>query len=237
MTVISPQQDRAYVTVVANTKGGAGKSTIATNIAAFHALNGHSVLLVDTDAQKTSLCWDAARGQNEIKPTVTTVHYANGRQMFDQVRGMLQRFDHIVIDCGGMDSPSMRFAMGLSDVVLVPFIPRTPDSWALDNLAHTIDEVYATKPDLRVMAFLNAADPAPMSEENADAIKTLADYPQLPYVNASLIRRKVYSDAMEMGLSVLETKVKNVKAVFEFNRLMRAVYGKGAAMEQEVVNG
>jgi len=49
------------VIVVANPKGGVGKSTLATNIAGCLAAAGHSVMLGDVDRQHSSRQWLAAR--------------------------------------------------------------------------------------------------------------------------------------------------------------------------------
>src|SRR6218665_2906123 len=42
------------VVVVANPKGGVGKSTLATNIAGYFASKGHAVMLGDADRQQSS---------------------------------------------------------------------------------------------------------------------------------------------------------------------------------------
>ena len=45
------------VVVVANPKGGVGKSTMATNIAGYFASKGHAVMLGDADRQQSSRLW------------------------------------------------------------------------------------------------------------------------------------------------------------------------------------
>jgi chromosome partitioning protein len=45
------------VIVVANPKGGVGKSTMATHIAGYYASKGHSVVLGDIDRQQSSRLW------------------------------------------------------------------------------------------------------------------------------------------------------------------------------------
>ena len=47
--------------MVLNSKGGSGKSTVATNIASYYAAQGNKVILVDLDQQSSSLDWLAAR--------------------------------------------------------------------------------------------------------------------------------------------------------------------------------
>src|SRR3989344_4373003 len=45
------------VVVVANPKGGVGKSTLSTNIAGYYASQGHPVILGDTDRQESAKLW------------------------------------------------------------------------------------------------------------------------------------------------------------------------------------
>ena len=49
-----------------STKGGVGKTTIATNIACCAAHDGLSVLIVDGDKQKSSLYWQEVRAENNL---------------------------------------------------------------------------------------------------------------------------------------------------------------------------
>ena len=47
--------------MVLNAKGGSGKSTIATNLASYYALQGYDVVLADCDPQGSSMAWLDAR--------------------------------------------------------------------------------------------------------------------------------------------------------------------------------
>lgn len=62
--------------MVLNSKGGSGKSTIATNIASYYATQGNKVILVDCDPQASSLEWLAARPSG--RSTISGVDAANG---------------------------------------------------------------------------------------------------------------------------------------------------------------
>lgn len=49
------------VILVANSKGGSGKSTVATHLAAYYAGQGERVLLADADRQLSALAWLSRR--------------------------------------------------------------------------------------------------------------------------------------------------------------------------------
>ena len=57
--------------LVLNSKGGSGKTTIATNLASFFASIGKSVALVDLDAQQSSISWLKAR--SSAKPPIISI--------------------------------------------------------------------------------------------------------------------------------------------------------------------
>ena len=61
------------VILIGGEKGGTGKTTIATNLAALRALAGHDVLLVDTDSQGSASYWASSRDEAGIKPRVACI--------------------------------------------------------------------------------------------------------------------------------------------------------------------
>ena len=62
--------------LVANMKGGAGKTTIATNLAAAYADSGLRTALADADRQRSSLRWAAARP--ETVGAITALDWSKG---------------------------------------------------------------------------------------------------------------------------------------------------------------
>ena len=61
-------------TLILNPKGGCGKTTIATNLAAYYANTGHETVLMDCDRQGSSLHWHRLRSPEDPAITATTVH-------------------------------------------------------------------------------------------------------------------------------------------------------------------
>ena len=61
--------------LVLNSKGGSGKTTLATNIAGFFADRGEAVALADFDVQHSSFDWLAARESD--RPEIKGIDAAN----------------------------------------------------------------------------------------------------------------------------------------------------------------
>jgi chromosome partitioning protein len=209
------------IVTVGNTKGGVGKSTTAIQLALGLALSGSRVWLVDGDRQQTSLAAMTVRAESG-RPTIAASAYADGKSLRAQVVQQRANYDHIVIDAGGRDSSALRAALTLSDTVLIPFLPRSFDVWALGDMSELVDEARAVH-DLRAVAFLNLADS--QGDDNREASAALADFPAIELLPFSVCRRKVYAHAAGAGLHVEEFKPRNSVACAEVDRLAGAVFG------------
>ena len=130
----------------------------------------------------------------------------------------------MVIDAGGRDSTALRAALVLSNVLLVPFQPRSYDVWALSDIAALVDEARSVRDGLRACAVLNCADPGEHSSDNAEAAAAVAEVPQFEYLPTPLRRRKAFANAAGAGLCVLEAKPRDDKAVAELNSLLDAFF-------------
>jgi cellulose biosynthesis protein BcsQ len=103
-------------------KGGTGKSLSAANLAVARALDGKKVLAVDADAGQHNLdVFMGVRDAADIDPVVS-VATLNG-SIARQIDTFRNRFDDIVIDCGGYDSQEMRSALNIADRWILPICP------------------------------------------------------------------------------------------------------------------
>jgi len=212
------------IITVGNTKGGVGKTTLAVNLAIARALAGRDVWLIDGDRQGTAQMAISMRADAGHAPGISCATYPDGPTLRTQVQQQKDKFDDIIIDAGGRDSTALRAALVLSDVLLVPFNPRSFDVWALNNIAALVDEVRSVRDGLRAVAILNCADPGETSTDNAEAAAAVADVPQFEYLDTPIRRRKAFSNAAGQGLSVLEFKPTDAKAVKELNALVKALF-------------
>ena len=164
------------------------------------------------------------RAESDVKPGIACATYSDGPTLRSQVLQQADRFDDVIIDAGGRDSTALRAALVLSDVLLVPFAPRSYDVWALDDIAALIDEARSVRDGLRALAVLNLADPGDASSDNTDAAAAVADIEQFEYLPTMIRRRKAFANAAGAGLSVAEIRPIDKKANDELNNLLRILF-------------
>lgn len=212
------------IITVGNTKGGVGKTTLAVQIAISRALAGSEVWLIDGDRQGTAAAAIAARAESGRLPGIACAQYSDGPSLRSQVQQQREKWKDIIIDAGGRDSTALRASLVLSDVLLVPFAPRSYDVWALEDMAALIDEARSVRDGLRCYAVMNQADPGAFSADNADAAAAVADVPQFEYLATPIRRRKAFSNAGGAGLAVSEITPRDPKAIDEIDRLISSIF-------------
>jgi chromosome partitioning protein len=212
------------IVTVGNTKGGVGKTTLALNLAVSRALASSDVWLIDGDRQQTAATAISMRSEAGHMPAIACASYHEGPMLRSQVLQQKAKFTDIVIDVGGRDSTALRAALMVTDVLVVPFQPRSLDVWALSDIAELLKEANSMRDGLRAYAVLNCADPA--GADNRDAAGAVEQYPELTYLDAPIHRRKAYANAAGQGMGVQELKPIDEKASAELSYLVRQIYGK-----------
>jgi len=144
------------VIVIANPKGGVGKSTLATNIAGYFAAQGHSVMLGDVDVQQSSRSWLALRPAS--LPPIQAWEIDDGH-----VAKPPKGTTHIVLDTpAGFSGKRFEKVMQIADKVIVPLQPSMFDILAtqefLQKLAQRKDKFDLGVLGMRVNSRTRAAD-------------------------------------------------------------------------------
>ncbi len=109
------------VIVVANPKGGVGKTTLSTNLAGYLASRGRSVMLGDVDRQQSSKTWLGLRPSGLPK-------IASWEVSRDDIVRPPKGTTHIVLDTpAGLHGKRLDEVMKLADKVLIPLQPSIFD--------------------------------------------------------------------------------------------------------------
>lgn len=205
---------------IANIKGGCGKSTLTTNLAALLVTQGKDVIIVDADRQATSSNWALDRIETD-KPKVNHV------QAFDNIRDTLldlgKRYEYVLVDAGGRDSRELRTGMTAADLLVIPFRPSQPDLDVLPSLQEIISLTKDYNPSLKVRAALTLAPTNPSVKEVEEAKDYLKDYQDILLLSTIIRDRKIYRDAMSLGYGVVE--MNNDKATDEIQQLWEEIHG------------
>ncbi len=121
------------VIVIANPKGGVGKSTLATNVAGYYASRGYAVMLGDADRQQSSKLWLGLRPPAARPIAIWDVSA-------DLIVKPPKGTTHVVLDTpAGLHGWRFNDVMKLADKVIVPLQPSVFDIFPtrvfLDQLA------------------------------------------------------------------------------------------------------
>ncbi len=211
------------IIVVGGIKGGTGKTTLATNLTVLRASIGKKVLLVDADEQRSSSIWANQRDVMGIYTPWTTITLT-GKAVYSQLERMMKDYDDIIIDVGGRETRSLRAAIALCDIFLIPFKPRSFDIWTLSDIKTLIAEMKPANPKLKSFAVINQADSR--GNENIDAINILKESDDISCYDITIGNRKAFANAASDGLGVMEMKIVDRKAAQEMQDLYDKVYGK-----------
>jgi chromosome partitioning protein len=209
------------IIVVGSTKGGAGKSTLAFNIAVARANEGRDVLLVDGDEQRTAMTSTDIRVEDLGNAGYTATCLYN-ESITAQVRAQARKYDDIIIDAGGRDTGSLRAALIVAEKILIPVQPRGADVWAFDQTMKLIKETKPLNQKLKTYAVLNMADPVG-GRDNEDTIAVINEAKEVILVPTTIVRRKAFASALGNGKAVTEYLPRDNKAIEELQALIKFV--------------
>ena len=207
------------IIVVGGEKGGTGKTTLATTLAALRAADGRDVLLVDTDKQRTASFWATVRGEASDggRGAPARVRHVQmlGKGITREVPDLAERYDDVVVDAGGRDSIELRAAALVADRLFVPIRPTQFDSWTLEHVNNLVEEAQTFNPRLRAYVVLNLASTHPRVREAEEAAEYVGEFEHLELADVCLRDRIAFSRAAASGLAVTEVEEPDRKAVAE----------------------
>ena len=186
--------------LVANPNGGSGKTTLATNIAAYFALRGRNVALVDYDPQASSLDWLEARP--ESRPLIRGIDAAQGRARIPRDTEVA------ILDVpAGIRGKQLSEIIRKAETIVVPVIPSPVDMRAASRFYAELVQIRPlTAKQVKVITVANRVrENSPsrwLLEEFLRSLK-LPSGARLPFATC-LRQSQLYIRAAERGLGIFE---------------------------------
>jgi len=191
----------AFIISVAQQKGGAGKSTLASNLAVALLAGGKRVALLDTDPQQSLTRWHSLRPAGA---TPLVFDNPSGWRITGALDRHRRNMDFIILDTPPHADSDSRIAIRAADLVLVPLQPSLPDLWASEA---TIKLAEDEKRLYRLV--LNRL---PATGRLRDVVTEELARRKAPVMKETLGNRSAYAAAFALGLGVTESAARSTAA-------------------------
>ena len=181
--------------LVTNAKGGCGKSTIATSLAAYFASEGYATALVDYDPQASALTWLAQRPE-DYAPITGVPGYESG------LRGVPRTAEYVVIDSpAGTRGKDLTELVRKAETIVVPVLPSPIDITAAERFVEELLEVgKVAEKKAKAALVANRVKENTLIFEELDSVLSRL---KVPYI-ASFREAQNYIRAYQRGLGIHE---------------------------------
>lgn len=181
--------------LIANPKGGSGKTTLATNLAGYLAKQNQRVVMWDLDQQKSSLNWLALRAPE--LPSISRLGLER-----DASKGNIKNNDWLVLDSpAGIQGKNLSHALKIAHKIIVPVQPSVFDMVAARDFINRLTE---EKTIQRKKSFIGMVgmrvDPRTRAASTLEQFLMQYDLPILTYLRDTM----VYVNAAFNGKSIFD---------------------------------
>lgn len=187
--------------LVSNVKGGVGKTTIATHIAAGLAVQGGSTVLADVDRQRSALGW-LERRPDSAKPI-------QGLDWTKEIGEVPKGTDKLVIDApAALKGKDVEALVRQADVVVLPVLPGAFDEAATERFLKKLDELKAIRKNKVPVAVVgNRLRPRTKAAERLDLFLSGVGHTVVTRLRDS----QVYPDLAATGLTLFDLTSKRAQ--------------------------
>jgi chromosome partitioning protein len=187
---------------VIQVKGGVGRSTIATNLAAVLSTAGPTTLIDCDLPQGTSASWYATRQAGTASGNLTLAVARDHAELVEKSTELNDSQRYIVIDAPPRIAALTRAIIILSRISLIPLGASAAEIWSTADLLQTLDEARKYKADVDARIVWNRF--RAYTREAQELSEAVRREMKLKELDARLGFRVAYSEALARGLSVAE---------------------------------
>lgn len=204
------------IIVVANSKGGVGKSTLAVHLASWLSDQGHRVTLADCDTQQSSSEWI-----REARPDVKAVRLDNPDIILNELPVLAQDTDYVVADGPGSQTETSRALLLRGDMAIVPCKASLLETRALAKATEVIRQAQDIRNGVpkAVIVLSMVGKHYRLTKDMKDAAAALS----LPMAHTAMILRQIYADAPGQGAVVWDMGSRAKEAADEAEKLFREI--------------
>ncbi|MCW9012786.1 MAG: AAA family ATPase [Gammaproteobacteria bacterium] len=206
------------ITVIANLKGGSGKSTVTFNLGLWLQMKGQPVVTYDLDPQETLS--DVAQVRIEEGATPPLQVYTADDQLEEK---LCYHPGQVLVDVGAANMQAMKAAIRVANRVIIPVPPSQPDVWATQRFLKIVDETLNGKERPELVAFVNRADTHTAIRESDEAEEALNMLGPLRVLTERLCQRTMFRRTLSEGMSIFEL-ARRSKSAEEFENFAIALY-------------
>jgi chromosome partitioning protein len=182
------------IVLVANTKGGCGKTTVSTHLAAALACHGHRTALADADRQRSSLEWTRLRPGTAAP--IAAIDWS--KDVSKPPKGL----DRLVIDAPAAMSKQHAFELvGMADVIVVPVLPSVFDQGSTMAFLTRLHQLKAIRKNQKSVGVLRNRVRA-RTRATLRLARFLAEIEHADL--GALTDRAIYNDVAAQGLSIFD---------------------------------